>query len=130
MNNNLKKEKKKFYKEIKHQLKLSYNSKQSREIFTVIQKSTESYFEEHPTASFADFQKDYGTAKDIIESALEFMDIELISEKMNSSFLVKRCCIVILMLSILAFAIKTGLYIKSYLDVQEDRISYSETVIE
>lgn len=113
----VKKEINQFFREVKQQLKLSYNSTQMKKIFLFIQNSTESYFQENPSATFSDFQNEFGTTKDIIASALEIMDTDTLSKKLNNSAFIKRCCMIVLMLALLAFGIKTGLYIKSYHDV-------------
>ena len=94
-----------------------------------IKKNSEEFFIEHPTASFTDFEENFGTANDVSSSILQ-TELTYNSDSLKNMNC-KRNFFKVLGISVVSLAlIICSLSIKYYIDIHKSIPTYGEVEIE
>lgn len=126
----LDKQLKRYFKNLKKKLNLTYSSQEIDSIIRIMQQNAYSYFEEHPAATFEDFENYFGNVENLSPDIFELEFSQNPSSNMNSLFFQKKWSEIlgISFLAVLFFI--GGLYLKHYYDAQNTIVTHEEIIIE
>ena len=123
------KEVKKYIKKLRQHLLLSHSKQETKQIIGLLTQNIDTFFEENPSASFQDFEKDFGSIDEIASSVFEIGLSQNSSQKLNTLHFHGRF-FTFLKVSVLLLVLLIGsLYIKSYFDAHDQMITHEKTVI-
>ena len=119
---------KKYFKIIRKNLKFSCSRKKANQIIQSIKVNAEEFFLEHPSASFVDFEENFGKAKDVSESILK---TEILYDSNSLKTLqFKRKFFKVLSITIIFLALLIGsISVKVYFDINRSTPVYGEVKI-
>ncbi len=119
---------KKYFKIIRKNLKFSCSRKKANQIIQSVKANAEEFFLEHPSASFVDFEENFGKAKDVSESILK---TEILYDSNSLETLqFKRKFFKLLSITIIFLALLIGgISVKVYFDINRSTPVYGEVKI-
>ena len=119
---------KRYFKIIRKNLKFSCSHKKANQIIQSIKENAEEFFVEHPSASFVDFEENFGKAKDVSESILK---TEILYDSNSLKTLqFKRKFFRVLSITIIFLALLIGgISVKVYFDINRSTPVYGEVEI-
>lgn len=103
MNNANTKHIKKYIKNLKKELPVSFQNR--KEIIENIKNSIDSYFLEHPNLSYEDLEEEFGCPKELVSNLIAMEDTENIKQGMKinrNTKLIIICAVIIIIIAIFA----------------------------
>ncbi len=94
-----------------------------------MKENMEAFSDNNPNITYSDICNHFGTPKDILIDYFSNVDAEYLVKRLKFVSILRKCVIAALLIIIFTCSVKTGLYYKSYQDVQEHQPAYTiETI--
>lgn len=104
---------------LKKHLKLTYSAREADKIMDIISKNIDTFFEENPSATFSDFESNFGSIDEIASSIAETEFFRNSPHKWSTLYyhrkFLKLCTVLIILVSLVISIV----YIKGYYDSQK-----------
>lgn len=104
--------------------------REEKRFFDNMKTTVFSYADDNPGCTYKDICSHFGEPKDVIDSYLADMDIEILTKRLCRTKLVRSLLFVCIILLFAGVALKSTSYIKDYQESRENDIQKEVTVVE